>query len=325
MRKVFRILFIVVIVLLICVSAIALYVKTALPNVGEAPNLKVAITPERVERGKYLANHVTACMDCHSQRDWNRFSGPLKPETFGGGGERFGKEMGFPGTLYSKNITPYGLHNWTDGELFRAIFCGENKDGYALFPLMGYPAFSKMTQEDAYSIIAYVRSLPVVHNDVPKRNLDFPVNFVVNTIPAKASLIASVDTSSAVAYGKYLVTIANCVECHSQVSKGSVIAGTEFGGGRNFDFPNDTHTHSANITFDNETGIGKWSEDDFVKRFKTYSDSSYHSQQQQESDFNTPMPWMVYTGMSAKDLGAIYQYLRTIKPIKNSVVHFTKG
>ncbi len=70
MRKILRIVFIVIIVLLIGVSAIALYVKTALPNVGEAPNLKVAITPGRVQRGEYLANHVVACMDCHSQRDW---------------------------------------------------------------------------------------------------------------------------------------------------------------------------------------------------------------------------------------------------------------
>lgn len=136
MRKIFRVLFIIVMVLLIGVSAIALYVKTALPNVGKAPNLKVEVTPQRIERRKYLANHVVVCMDCHSQRDWNRFSGPLQQETFGGGGERFGKEMGFPGTLYSKNITPYALHNWTDGELFRAITCGVNKNGYALFPLM---------------------------------------------------------------------------------------------------------------------------------------------------------------------------------------------
>lgn len=325
MRKIFRVLFIIVIVLLIGVSAIALYVKTALPNVGKAPDLKVEITPQRVERGKYLANHVVACMDCHSQRDWTKYAGPLKQETFGGGGEYFGKEMGFPGTLYSKNITPYGLKNWTDGEIFQAITCGVNKEGHALFPLMGYASYGKMTQEDVFSIIAYVRSLPEVHNNVPERKLDFPINFIVNTIPVKANLTASVDTSNAISYGKYLVTSANCVDCHSQVSKGSVIAGTEFGGGRDFDFPNGTHTHSANITCDNETGIGKWSEDDFVKRFKQYSDASYQSKSLQQNDFNTPMPWMMYSGMSDKDLRAIYQYLRTVKPIQHNVVHFTKG
>ncbi len=253
------------------------------------------------------------------------YAGPIRKGTFGGGGERFGKEVGLPGTLYSRNITPYGLQNWTDGELFRAITCGVTKDGHALFPLMGYAAYGKMAQEDAYSIIAYVRSLPPIQNNIPERSLDFPVNFIVNTIPVKASLSPMPDTNNAVAYGKYLVTIANCVECHSQVSKGAVIAGTEFGGGRSFTFPNGTTAHSANITFDNETGIGKWTEDDFVKRFKLYSDPSYQPKPQKEDDYNTQMPWMMYTGMSTKDLRAIYEYLQTIKPIKNNVVHFTKG
>ena len=88
------------------------------------------------------------------------YAGPIIEGTFGGGGEKFGKEAGFPGTLYSKNITPYALHNWTDGEIFRATTSGETKDGKALFPLMGYPAYGKMDREDVYSIIAYVRTLP---------------------------------------------------------------------------------------------------------------------------------------------------------------------
>ena len=45
------------------------YVKAALPNVGEAPELTVDVTPELLARGEYLANNVTVCMDCHSQRD----------------------------------------------------------------------------------------------------------------------------------------------------------------------------------------------------------------------------------------------------------------
>ncbi|HMY47643.1 MAG TPA: cytochrome C, partial [Leptospiraceae bacterium] len=65
------------------------YVRFALPNVGPAPVMTIESTPERVERGKYLANHVTVCIDCHSTRDWSKFSGPLVPGAIGKGGELF--------------------------------------------------------------------------------------------------------------------------------------------------------------------------------------------------------------------------------------------
>ncbi len=86
MKKVGRTILIIFLVLIAAVFAIAAYVKTALPNVGAAPGIKIPITPERVARGKYLANHVGICMDCHSQRDWNFYAGPIAEGTFGGGG-----------------------------------------------------------------------------------------------------------------------------------------------------------------------------------------------------------------------------------------------
>src|SRR5687768_8942224 len=109
MKKVFRILGIILIVLIVFIAGAIIYIKTALPDVGDAPDLQVQRTPERIERGKYLANAVAVCMDCHSTRDWSKFSGPIKPGTFGQGGERFDHSMGFPGIYYSKNITPDGI------------------------------------------------------------------------------------------------------------------------------------------------------------------------------------------------------------------------
>ena len=256
--------------------------------------------------------------------DWNMYAGPIIEGSFGGGGEKFGKELGFPGTLYSKNITPYALHNWTDGEIFRAITSGETKDGKALFPLMGFPAYGKMDREDVYSIIAYIRSLPESKNEVPERELDFPMNFIVNTLPSKATLSVKPDTNNTIAYGGYLITIARCVECHSKVEKGSVIAGTEFGGGREFDLGNGTSCNTPNITPDKETGIGNWNKEIFIQRFKQYADTSYHNRPVGKTDFNTVMPWLMYSGMTVKDLSCIYEYLQTVKPIKNKVQPFTR-
>jgi len=119
-------------IILISVSFIVLllisglvYVSTALPDVGPAPeNLKVTVSPEKIERGKYLANHVMLCIDCHSQRDFSLFSAPPIPGTEAKGGERFDHSMGFPGVFISPNITPAGIGDYTDGELFRLITTG---------------------------------------------------------------------------------------------------------------------------------------------------------------------------------------------------------
>lgn len=325
MKKIVRVLLVFILVIITGVAAMAVYVKKALPNVGAAPDLQIERTHKRVERGRYLANNVIACMDCHSQRDWTVFAAPIKEGTFGAGGEKFGKEMQFPGTLYSANITPHGLANWSDGEIFRAITTGQTKTGKALFPLMGYKNYGKMDQEDLFSIIAYLRTLPSIKNDVPERELDFPVNFIVNSIPQKASLSVMPAKTNKVAYGRYLVSIANCQECHSQVDKkGNLLEGTEFGGGRIFNFPNGTIVTTPNISADEESGIGYWTKEAFIQKFKQYSDSSYQPQKLGESDFNTPMPWFMYTGMDTSDLSAIYTYLRTVKKINNPVNKFSR-
>jgi mono/diheme cytochrome c family protein len=324
MKKTAKVLLIIVSVIVFGLICVVIFVKTALPNVGKPIELTVQATPARVQRGEYLANHVAACMDCHSQRDWSLYAGPLKKETFGGGGEKFGKKIKFPGTLYSRNITPAGISSWTDGELFRAITTGENKDGKALFPLMPYPNYGKMDPEDVMSIIAYLRSLPAVKNEVPARQLDFPLSIIVNTMPSKATLEKKPDTNNITGYGKYLVTVGGCAECHSKVDKGQKIPGTEFGGGRIFDFPNGTVATSPNITFDKVTGIGNWDRNLFIRKFRQYSDSGYVTKPVAAGDFNTPMPWLMYTGMTESDLSAIYAYLGTVKPIRNEVKVFTR-
>lgn len=323
MKRFFKVTLIIVFSLVIIVSAVAAYVSFALPNIGDAPDIKVELTPQRIERGKYLVNSVAACMVCHAQRNFTLFAGPVDSATFGAGGEKFTREMGFPGNLYTKNITPYALQSWTDGEILTAITAGVSKDGTALFPLMPYDHYAQMDKEDMYSIIAYIRTLKPIKSEIPERELDFPLNFIVNTIPAKAELTTKVDSTNSVEYGKYLVNAASCVQCHSREDKGDVIAGSEFGGGNEFHIPAGK-LYSPNITPDKETGIGNWTRETFIQRFKIYSDTSYHPAQLKPTDFNTPMPWITYSTMTEKDLGAIYDYLRTVKPINNKVEIFSK-
>jgi len=85
--------------LIIAMIAVLLYIKIALPNVGEMEYLSIKPTASLLERGKYLANNVCVCVDCHSTRNWNEFSGPPVDGTIGKGGEVFDQRFGFPGSF----------------------------------------------------------------------------------------------------------------------------------------------------------------------------------------------------------------------------------
>lgn len=313
----------ILIFLVLLIGSLMVYLKLVLPSVGSAPEMKVEITPERIERGKYLATAVCVCVDCHSTRDWSRYSGPLQEGAIGKGGEKFGEEFGFPGTYYSKNITPFALKDWTDGEIFRAITCGVSKDGSALFPIMPYMYYGQMDEEDIKSIIAYVRSLSPVEYTPEKSSSNFPMNFIINTIPKKGVAQKIPAKNDVVNYGRYLATAASCIECHTPFEKGQLVQGKEYAGGREFPFPNGNVLRSPNITPDQQTGIGTWSEKQFVQLFKSRSDSATLNQKVGPNDFNTIMPWTMYGQMDTTDLKAIFAYLKTIKSINNEVEKFT--
>lgn len=323
MKKVLKVAGYTALVLVLIVVGIITYVKTALPNVGPAPVLKVELTPERIERGRYLANSVTVCMDCHSTRDWSKFSGPLTPGTLGKGGERFDQQFGFPGVYYSRNITPEGISRYTDGELYRVITTGVTKEGRAMFPVMPYPYYGKLDPEDIKSIIAYIRTLAPIHNDVPASVSDFPMNIIINVIPGKAQPTTKPNPSDRKAYGAYLVNAGGCRECHTQEKGGRIIPELAFSGGRAFSLPNGTIVRSANLTPDMKTGLGAWTEDAFISRFKTYTDSSYKSPSIGQGDFTSVMPWTMYGKMTREDLGAIYTYLHSLEPKTSQVEKFS--
>jgi hypothetical protein len=296
------------------------YIYFILPRIP-VPDIKVKITKERVERGKYLANHITVCMDCHSTREWTKFSGPVAPGTEGKGGERFDQQMEFPGTIYSSNITPHNLANWTDGEIYRAITSGVGKENQPLFPVMPYADYSKLDTEDIYSIIAYLRSLPPIPGKTPESKTDFPENIILHTIPSSPAPQTKPVKSDTIEYGKYIVTGAGCVECHTRVKNDRIIPALAFSGGREFRMP-DGLLYSPNITPDNETGIGLWTRSAFISRFKAYDLSVYIPQEVKKGDPMTLMHWTMYAGMDTSDLISVYAYLRSLKPVRNQVVRW---
>jgi hypothetical protein len=189
---------------------------------------------------------------------------------------------------------------------------------------MPHPNYGQLDKEDIYSIIAYLRTLKPITKDIEASQSDFPMNFIINTIPRKAEFSTIPNKSDKLAYGTYLFTAAACGECHTKQEKGQKIKGMELAGGFEFKLGNGTMIRSTNITPDIETGIGNLTEEGFISRFKTYADTSYKPNTVEPGSYNTIMPWLMYSGMEKDDLAAIYTYLRTVLPIKNKVQKFTK-
>lgn len=296
------------------------YLYAAYPSVEPVRDVKVEITPTRIERGRYLANAVAQCVDCHSTRDWSLYSAPIKAGSEGMGGEKFGEEAGFPGNFYAPNLTPTALKDWSDGELIRAFTAGINKSGTALFPVMPYLNYGKMSEEDVASIVAYIRSLKPIENSVPASSANFPMNLILRTIPTNPRPSNPPKPTDGLEYGRYVITMASCNDCHTRQEKGQPIAGLEYAGGFEFKLPSGV-VRSANITPDDETGIGKWSRDDFIGRFKAF-ESKASLKKIEAGEQNTIMPWNAYAQMTKEDLGAIYDYLRSVRPVNNRVEKF---
>lgn len=104
--------------------------------------------------------------------------------------------------------------------------------------------------------------------------------------------------------GEYLARMGNCISCHT------VHGGEPFAGGLSFKTPYAFlgTLYSTNITPDEETGIGRWSEADFVK--------AMHTGEGPDGNFFPAFPYTAFTKVSEDDVKAIYAYLRTVKPVK---------
>jgi mono/diheme cytochrome c family protein len=304
----------------VCMAATgASYLVLRKPAIAAPLNLKVEMTPARIARGKYIFT-LSDCSGCHSGRDFSRFDGPVIQSQLGQGVE-FPKEMGLPGHIASRNITTdieTGIGGWTDGEKIRAIREGISRDGTMLFPMMPYERFRNMSDEDVMSLVAYLNTLPPVKHKVERSQVEFPVSVLVKSAPQPAGSVAPPDRADRAKYGGYLVNMAGCSGCHTQSDKGKPKAGWDFAGGERFTFPGAVVV-SANISPDPQTGIGRWSEQDFIEKFQCYREYAENGSPQVGPENFTIMPWLEFSQLETNDLRAIYSFLRRQKPVYHAV------
>ena len=320
-----------VIAIVTMLAMLAAYLQVALPRRADAPNINFTLTQEMKDRGVYLAEHVLVCADCHSQRDWSRFGGPVvEPQGAGRGcvtsevsltgrlrdenqfsGLAIQSEDYFPEYLCVPNITPHatGIVDWSDGELLRAIREGINRDDNAMFPIMPYHIYRDLTGVDGLSVISWMRDLPPVEEAARPREVNFPMNVLVKRWPRPVyALTKPLNLEDNVEYGNYLSHMARCNYCHTQRWGQSLEDSPNFmmAGGVKF-MIGKYSVESTNLT-SHEDGIKGWTREDFIRRFKSY--------EEYDSDaINSWMNWEAYSGMTEADLGAIYDYLQSLRPV----------
>jgi len=260
-------------------------------------------------RGESIVRNVAVCGGCHAADPMRHIDGALS------GGKEF-RDWRI-GTARAANLTSdaeTGLGAWSEAEIVRALRNGQRKDGRLLAPVMPYEWFHNMSDEDAFAVARYLKSLPPVRNEVKQNpNLVFKLGKLFLLRPKPAISTSAPPGAATEDYGAYLTQhVGLCAECHtprtglqSKPDKSRLFAG-------NAHPPKDFPANPSNVTPDNETGIGKWTEADFVQTMRTGKNPAGIS-------LHPFMPWSELRRMSDEDLRAMYRYLRTLPPIHNAV------
>lgn len=300
------------------------------PKVGPASAEIVERTPARLARGTYLMENLLSCKHCHSSGDTERFGMPLPPggSPFTGGIVLDRSFTGFPGVVQAPNITPdveTGIGSWTDGELIRAIREGIKRDGTPIFPMMPYSDLRALSDEDVRAVVVYLRSQRPVRLASRKAELDFPVNLLMRLDPEPVKgPVQAPDPGDRLAWGGYLVRIAGCKKCHTPMDKGSLVESEAFSGGMVFEIPTGQGRRrvvTANITPDPTGYFGRATKEEWIGRVRSFVPMRDNPPRVQPG-LNTMMLWLQYAGLSDDDLGAIYDFMKTVRPVRKTVNAF---
>ena len=257
-------------------------------------------------RGDYLVNVVAACGNCHTKPTPDLL--PI-PGMHLAGGRRFSI---LPGIAYSKNLTPdrdTGLGSWNDEQVIRAIREGVTKEGNLIGPPMPIALYTKIADDDVKAMVAYLRSVPPVRNEIPESKYKIELHAEP---PAKD--VKAPPKTDKIAYGEYLVNVAHCLECHTPFEANGEpdYAKRAGAGGRAF-FPIEGKpVRARNISSDPETGIGSWTDEEIKKAITQGINKD-------GKKLIPPMPYRYFKNLTADDLDAIVTFIRTLPPQKNKV------
>ena len=258
-----------------------------------------------IGRGAYLVNALMNCNGCHTPFGPN---GPDRSKMLSGG-RTFDEPM-FKVT--APNITSdkdTGIGNWSDDDLKKLLVTGIRPNGEAVAPVMPTAFNVVLTPRDLSSLVAYLRTIPDIHSESPAP--DYRVKLPPRQpAPYTKAAMTEADQIDPVKHGRYLATIAHCLDCHTPLGKAGRDMKRVGAGGVTFKGPFGEST-SANITRDKTTGLGAWSDDE-IKRAMTQGIA------RDGHKLKPPMAFASYAQLTPDDLTALVAFVRTLpaKPAK---------
>lgn len=257
---------------------------TIAPETVPIPTDTMSIT-----RGKHLARAITKCVDCHG-------------DNLGG---RVLVENGAMGRWVVANITrgKGGVAgSLTDADIVRAVRHAVAPDGRKLLQ-MPADSYQYLNAEDLGEIIAYVRSVPPVDNELPPTSIGLVARGLIlaNKLPIyRADLIthtqpipAATPVGPTPEYGKYIASVGGCIGCHGPTLSGGKIADGD-----------PAWPPAANLT---PTGLAKYTEADFTTVLRT-------GKRQSGVQANDAMPWRMTREMTDDEIKAVWLFLKTVPP-----------
>lgn len=237
-----------------------------------------------IERGKHLVTTMGLCTECHLAN----FSGEVWDD-----GPLVGK-------LVVNNLTPGqgGVGStFTHADWVRALRHGVGQDGKSLI-IMPSNLYNRISDPDLGAIIAYLKQIPPVDNQLPETSIGPMARMFIlqdpSMLPAQVidhSKPRPPDPEPGVTatYGEYLATV--CIICH-----GENLAGEEGAGG------------GLNLT--PAGGLGEWTEEDFINTMRTGNTPEGDNLDEEV------MPWRSLGQMTDDELKAIWLYLQTVPPVE---------
>ena len=276
-----------------------------------APGADAAENQAALAHGRYVF-HAGACDSCHTDHP--------NQGAFLAGGRRMESEFG---TFYVPNITPdeaTGIGRWTAEDFRRSMIEGKAPDGSHYYPVFPYRWYTGVTEQDLVDLWAYLRSVPVVENQVRAHDLPFPFNVRALLLGWKLVNFDEGETvhdparSEEWNRGAYLVNhLGHCGACHTpKLLMGAVFRDDKFLAGSEVipgPYP------APNITPHEVTGIGKWTTDGVVRALK-------RSIRPDGVPIRGPMAEYVDSGssyLSEQDLAAAAIYLFSLPPQQGPV------
>ncbi len=301
-----------------------------------------------VARGQYIMNVTASCSFCHT---------PLLPngtrdmtKLFAGvdcfvdlNSPDFMNNHDNVGCLSTRNLTNHetGLKNATDAQIKNAFLNGMRTDGKYIVPIMPYYIFHNMTDQDADSIVAYLRTVPGVDHQVTANEPPFSLyndgDFAASGFPQVPYLTETEipkprggDNNESAMRGRYLAgTIGLCIDCHTPelVPFGITLDTTKaFAGGKVFPKeslglidPLSTYPPliaTRNLTPDT-TGLGGWTKDQIKLAIGEGRDRD-NNQVCAATHGGVGAP---YAALEDQDLDDIAEYLLYLDPIVNDTAN----